>query len=513
MGFWVLSGVAGFLILVALYDFFQRKHTILRNFPIIGHMRYILESVGPELRQYIVTDNNSERPFSRHERRWVYASAKEQNNYFGFGTDDTIDQLPNYLVIKHSSFPFTEEEPSSDDISSIECGKVWGAARGRTHAFRPSTTVSISAMSFGSLSAAAVEALNKGAAMVGCLHNTGEGSISPYHDFGGDLIWQIGTGYFGCRDERGRFNLDMLVERADRYPVRALEIKLSQGAKPGHGGLLPGEKVTPEIAETRGIPVGEDCVSPASHSAFSSADELLDFVEMVADATGLPVGIKSAVGDMRVWDDLASLMEGGQRGVDFITIDGGEGGTGAAPLAFADHVSYPFKTGFPQVYRRFAERELTDDIVFCGSGKLGFPQSALFAYAMGCDMVAVAREAMLSIGCIQAKRCHTGHCPAGVATQNKWLMHGLDPTLKSARFANYLATLQSEIMGLTHACGLPHPSLVTLDHFDVLDENFSSHSARDLFDYDQGWGLPPQDEQDRIWRKARGAGVIEQSAA
>ncbi|QDG50555.1 FMN-binding glutamate synthase family protein [Persicimonas caeni] len=515
IGTWILIGLGGFLLLVALYDLFQRKHAILRNFPVIGHLRYILESVGPELRQYIVTDNDSERPFNRDERRWVYASSKKQNNYFGFGSDNSIDLLPNYLVIKHSAFPFAgHDQTHCDPTVAIPCSKVWGAARGRAKAFRPDTTVYISAMSFGSLSAAAVESLNKGAAMAKCLHNTGEGSISKHHDHGADLVWQIGTGYFGCRDAHGNFCLDELLERVERFPVRALEIKLSQGAKPGHGGVLPAEKITPEIAKIRGIPMGKDCLSPAGHSAFSNTDELLDFVEMLADATGLPVGIKSAVGDLGFWVELADMMQDGERGVDFITIDGGEGGTGAAPLAFADHVSYPFKTAFPRVYRIFAERGLADDVVFVGSGKLGFPQTALFAYAMGCDMVAVAREAMLSIGCIQAQRCHTGHCPAGVATQNKWLMRGLDPTLKSARFANYVATLQSEILDLTHACGLPHPALVTLDHFDVLDDNFSAHSARDVFSYEPSWGLPPRHEQERIWQEAgHTTGLAERSAA
>ncbi len=508
MTLWILGGCAAavvlFLVALAIHDLVQKKHAILRNYPVIGHLRFVLESIGPELRQYIVTNNDSERPFSRDERRWVYASAKKENNYFGFGTDNSIDQLPNYLVIKHATFPFPEPEKKKDELAAIACAKVWGGPRGRQKAFRPRTTVYVSAMSFGSLSAAAVQALNRGAALAGCLHNTGEGSITSHHDNGGDLIWQIGTGYFGCRDESGRFSMERLLERVARHQVKAIEIKLSQGAKPGHGGVLPGAKVTPEIASVRGIPVGKDCLSPAGHSAFSNADELLDFVESIAQATGLPVGIKSAVGQMAFFEELATLMEREDRGVDFITIDGGEGGTGAAPLAFADHVSYPFKTAFPRVYREFAKRGITDRVAFNGSGRLGFPQSALFAYAMGCDSVAVAREAMLSIGCIQAQRCHTGHCPTGVATQNKRLMRGLDPTLKSHRFANYVSTLQAEIMDLTHACGLPHPSLVTLDHFDVLDEKLGSYSTRELFHYEPEWGLPPAAERDRIWREARG---------
>lgn len=510
MSFWIPIGIVGALLLVAAYDVLQRKHTILRNFPVIGHLRYLLEAIGPELRQYIVTDNDSERPFPRDQRRWVYASSKKENNYFGFGTDNSVDLLPNYLVIKHAAFPV---HASTHGPLATPCAKVWGAARGRQRAFRPSTTVYISAMSFGSLSAAAIEALNRGAKLAGCLHNTGEGSISAHHDHGGDLIWQIGTGYFGCRDQDGRFCIDELKRRVQRFPVKALEIKLSQGAKPGHGGVLPGRKVTPEIAKIRGIPVGKDCLSPAGHSEFSSADELLDFVEYLADETGLPVGIKSAVGEMDFWRDLADLMVDGDRGVDFITIDGGEGGTGAAPLAFSDHVSYPFKTAFPRVYREFAARGIADDVVFVGSGKLGFPQTALFAYAMGCDMIAVAREAMLAIGCIQAQRCHTGHCPAGVATQNKWLMRGLDPTLKAARFANYVATLQQEVLDLTHACGLPHPALVTLDHFDVLDHNFSASSARQLFDYESGWGLPPKDQRERLWSEPSNSHPLHSRAA
>jgi glutamate synthase (ferredoxin) len=509
----IVGALVGFLLLVGIYDVFQRKHTILRNFPVIGHLRYILETIGPELRQYIVTNNDQERPFDRDQRRWVYASAKKENNYFGFGSDNSIEILPNYLIIKHATFAFCPPEPEPDALPTIPCGKVWGAARGREKAFRPESSVYISAMSYGSLSAPAVESLNKGAAMARCMHNSGEGSVTPHHGHGADIVWQIGTGYFGCRDERGRFSMDRLLEVVDRYPIRALELKLSQGAKPGHGGVLPAAKITSEIARLRGIPMGQDCVSPAGHSAFSNTDEMLDFVERLADATGLPVGIKSAVGQMDFWQELADLMEAGERGVDFIVIDGGEGGTGAAPLAFADHVSYPFKTAFPRVYREFARRGIADDVVFVGSGKLGFPQSALLAHAMGCDMIAVAREAMLSIGCIQAQHCHTGKCPAGIATQSKWLMRGLDPTLKSVRFANYALNLQFEIMELAHACGLPHPSLITLDHFDVIGDDFSAHSARELFGYEPGWGLPPKLERERIWAEARGGQPDALSAA
>jgi glutamate synthase (ferredoxin) len=254
---------------------------------------------------------------------------------------------------------------------------------------------------------------------------------------------------------------------------------------------LPAAKVTPEISRIRGIPLGRDCISPAQHTAFSDVSSLLDFIEQLADATGLPVGIKSAVGDLGFWRDLARAIEATGRAPDFVTIDGGEGGTGAAPLVFTDHVSLPFKLGFSQVYRTFAEAGVQDRLVFIGSGKLGFPENGLLALALGCDLLNVAREAMLAIGCIQAQRCHTGHCPSGVATQNAWLMRGLDPTDKSARLANYLVTLRKELLHLSHATGHRHPALVPLDAIDVLGDRFTTQSAREVFGYQPGWGLPP----------------------
>ncbi|HBP20725.1 MAG TPA: FMN-binding glutamate synthase family protein [Planctomycetes bacterium] len=490
---YVLAGVAVFLLLVTIYDVFQTKHAILRNFPIIGHFRYILESIGPELRQYIVTDNDEERPFTRDQRRWVYSSAKKQNNYFGFGTDNDLEQTPNYLIVRHSAFPLPEPhagDPGYDPQYSLPCAKVIGGARERKHAFRPKSIVGVSAMSFGSLSARAVEAINKGCALADCLHNTGEGGISPYHLQGGGLIWQLGTGYFGARNDDGSFSLEKLVESCAAHPVRAVEIKLSQGAKPGLGGVLPAAKVTPEIARIRGIPVGKDCLSPSAHREFRDVDGLLDFAETIAEATGLPVGIKSAVGDMGFWQDLAAAhAKDSGRGLDYIQVDGGEGGTGAAPLAFCDHVALPFKLAFSNVYRIFAEQGVTDRIVFAGSGKLGFPETGLLAMAMGCDMLMLAREPMLAIGCIQAQNCHTGHCPAGVATQNKWLMRGLDPTNKAARLANYMVTLRKELTRLSRAAGVPHPALLTTEHMSVLD-GYSVRSAREVFGYEEGWGRP-----------------------
>jgi glutamate synthase domain-containing protein 2 len=480
------AGLAG----LAARDLTQRQHAIRRNYPIVGRGRYLLESVGPELRQYIVTSNNEERPFSRDQRRWVYASSKRELNTFGFGTDDDLEQVDSLLVIKHSPFPErapAEGEPGGPPGFAVPAGKVLGARHGRRHAFRPASVVNLSGMSYGSLASVAVEALNRGAAHAGVLHNIGEGGIAPAHKHGGELVFQIGTGYFGCRGEDGLFSLERLLERVAEAPVRAIEIKLSQGAKPGLGGMLPACKVTDEIAAIRGVPAGRDCVSPPRHSAFDDVDSLIAFVERIADATGLPVGIKAAVGQLGFWEELAERMAATGAGPDFITIDGGEGGTGAAPLAFSDHVSLPFKLAFTRVYAVFARAGLAEDVVFIGAGRLGFPDAALFAFALGCDMINVGREAMLAIGCIQAQRCHTGHCPTGVATQSRWLMRGLDPELKSSRAANYLVALRAEVLALSRTCGVRHPALVRPEHVDIVSERFAVTPMREVFGMEPDW--------------------------
>lgn len=481
-----LGAVAG-VGLVTARDLTQKRHALLRNFPVIGHLRYWLETIGPELRQYIVTGNDEERPFSRDQRSWIYASSKQENNYSGFGTDNDVEHLPGYAIIKHRTFADSLPHDHAS-TTGLPSAKVLGGPRGRAKAFRPPSLVNISAMSFGSMSAPAIVALNRGAAEAGCLHNTGEGGLSPYHRQGGDIVLQIGTAYFGCRDEQGRFSLARLKEVVDSAPVRAIEVKLSQGAKPGLGGLLPAAKVTREISEIRGIPMGQDCASPSRHTAFTDEDSLLDFVEWVAAETGLPVGIKSAVGDLHFWHELTRLMEHRTRGVDFVTVDGGEGGTGASPPIFADAIALPFRMAFARVYAAFAEAGLTDDVTFIGSAKLGLADNAAVAFALGADMVNVAREAMMSIGCIQSQKCHTDHCPTGVATQNAWLTRGVDPVSKGHRAAQYLRTFRKEMVKVTEAVGVAHPGLITPDDIDIFCGDYDARPLREVYGYHPSWG-------------------------
>jgi glutamate synthase domain-containing protein 2 len=490
------AAVAVLLAAVAVYDLVQRRHAIRRNFPLVGHLRYLVESIGPELRQYIVAHDTEERPFSRSQRRWVYTSSKLENNYFGFGSANDLEQSLNYTIVKHSAFPLRSPHAGDDDYDpqhTIAARKVLGGYRRRRHAFRPASVINISGMSYGSLSGPAVHALNGGARLAGCFQNTGEGGLSPHHLQGGDIVFQIGTGYFGCRTMDGRFDMARLKDLVATTPqIRAIEIKMSQGAKPGIGGVLPRQKITPEIAAIRGIPRDRDCVSPAAHSAFRDVSSLLDVVESIAEETGLPVGIKSAVGDLGFWQELARNIDTSGRSIDFVTIDGGEGGTGAAPPVFADRVGLPFKIGFSRVQLVFADRNLHDRLVFIGSGKLGFPDAALVAFSLGCDLVNVGREALLAIGCIQAQKCHTNHCPTGVATQNAWLSRGLDPSLKSVRLANYVVTLRKELLALTRACGVDHPALVPASQIEILDSRFGARTVADLLG-GRGRGLAPVD--------------------
>ena len=473
---WVLV----LLLIIAIRDVLQRKHTISHNYPLVGHIRYMLESIGPEMRQYFIANNREELPFNRSERSWIYASSKKQNNYQGFGSDQDFYD-PNYHFLKPDLFPFRVEEShiNSKQADFLPCAKVMGLAFGRKRPYRPRSILNISAMSFGSLSANAVESLNKGAHKAGAYHNTGEGGLSPYHSTGSDVVFHFGTGYFGVRSKEGSLDLDKLEKLAENNSfVRAIEVKLSQGAKPGKGGVLPGKKNTAEIAVIRGVEQGKDVLSPVTHKCFTTLDEMLDILEEIASRTGLPVGIKSAIGKVHMWEELADKIVERGSGPDFISVDGGEGGTGAAPASFADHVALPFFRGFSIIYKIFQSRKLEDKIVFVASGKLGLPANAARAFAMGADVINVAREAMISIGCIQAQVCQTNRCPAGIATQNKWLQAGVDPTLKSERFYNYVKYFRKELLELTHASGYEHPCQYKMS--DVETNTDDSNQMRDL---------------------------------
>ncbi len=479
---WILFG----LLLVAIRDVIQKKHAISHNYPVVGHLRYWLEKIGPELRQYIVANNREELPFNRSQRSWIYASSKRQNNYQGFGTDQD-QSAPGFVFINPTMIPFKlpEGHPHLTDNNLVPCAKVMGIHNKRKRPYRPKSIVNISAMSYGSLSAKAVESLNKGALKAGCYHNTGEGSLSKHHEHGSDIVFHFGTGYFGVRDDEGNFSMEKMVKLVDSHKqIRAIEIKLSQGAKPGKGGVLPASKITKEIAEIRHVKMGEDVLSPANHSAFSNIPELLDFIEDIASNTGLPVGFKSAVGKLDMWEQLTDLMLERNVGPDFITIDGGEGGTGAAPPSFANHVALPFVYAFASIYKIFERKGLTNRVVFIASGKLGFPSGSLMAFSMGADLINVAREAMMSIGCIQAQVCHTNTCPAGIATQKKWLQNGIDPTLKSERFYNYVKTLRKEILEITHAAGYEHPCQMTMTDVDMgMGDNNYTTTLDEIYSY------------------------------
>lgn len=480
------------LFAIAVRDILQKKHTIQHNFPLLGHFRYMIEQIGPELRQYIVANNREELPFNRRQRSWIYASSKVENNYQGFGSDQDMNEagfvfikpamLPHRLPADHPHHATNGKNPNHYTIPSA---KVIGEYHKRKRPYRPHSVVNISAMSYGSLSSKAIESLNKGSLHFGNYHNTGEGGLSPYHRYGADVVFNMGTSYFGVRDHDGNFMMEKLIKMTKENPfVRMIELKLSQGAKPGKGGVLPGSKITAEIAEIRQVPMGKDVVSPPYHSTFSDVPGMIDFIEQMADATGLPIGIKAAIGKTDMWETLADLMVATGKGPDFITIDGGEGGTGAAPPSFADHVALPWVYGFSTIYKIFQERNLTDKITFIASGKLGLPAQAVMAFCMGADVINVAREAMLSIGCIQAQACHTNRCPTGITTNNKWLEAGIDPALKSERFHNYMKTLAKEIIEITHATGYEHPCQFGMDDIEIsMGDNNTTRSLAQNYGY------------------------------
>ena len=404
---WVMLALAGPLALLGLVDIFQKKHTILRNYPVIGHGRYLMEAVRPELRQYFIEDDLDGRPFHREARSLIYQRAKGEKDYDPFGSELDV-RAPGYEWIGHSMTPVAgHTDPPRVVVGANSCEKPYSMS-----------LLNVSAMSFGSLGPSAVRALGGGAAKAGYSHNTGEGGTSRYHlETGADLVWQIGTGYFGCRAADGTFDPKQFEERSRHDHVKMIEVKLSQGAKPGHGGILPGHKVTPEIAAARGIPEGQSCLSPPGHSAFRTPRELVAFIDELRDLSGgKPVGFKLCVGVRQEFMSIVRAMLDTGAGPDFIAVDGGEGGTGAAPPEFCDHVGLPLEEGLVFVRNAIVGAGLSDRVKIIASGKIASAMDIVRCIALGADVTAAARSFMMSIGCIQAQLCHTNHCPAGVAT-------------------------------------------------------------------------------------------------
>jgi len=436
------------IILLWTYDLVQKKRTILRNFPFLGHIRYILEFLRPEVQQYFIANNEEEQPFNRDIRSLIYQRAKNVCDTVPFGTGKDILQV-GYTWVLHSLHP---KHPSEIDprimVGGPDCKKPYSASR-----------LNISAMSFGALSANAIMALNQGAKIGGFAHNTGEGGLSPYHLQGGDVILQIGTAYFGFRDDQGQFDETEFSIAANRDEVKMIEIKLSQGAKPSHGGILPAVKVTAEIARVRKLPMGQDVVAPPAHSVFDSPIGLLEFIKKIREITeGKPVGFKLCVGRKDEFLSICKAMLETNILPDFITVDGAEGGTGAAPLEFTNHIGEPLETGLVFVHNALVGINVRDKIRIICSGKVATGFDLVVKIALGADMCNSARAMMMSIGCIQSKQCNANTCPTGVATQNHRLQRGLVVDEKKQRVANYHKNTINSFLEIVGAMGLTNPS-------------------------------------------------------
>jgi glutamate synthase domain-containing protein 2 len=446
---WPFTFFTGGLALLGLYDVCQTSHAVLRNYPVIGHVRYLVESIRPEIRQYLLETDDEKLPFSRSQRSLVYARAKNEVSDRPFGT--LMDVYGGgFEFMSHSLRPALAVDPASFRISigGSQCSVPYS-----------SSVLNISAMSFGSLSGNAIEALNRGAKLGGFAHDTGEGSISPYHrKHEGDLIWEIGSGYFGCRDGDGRFDPQRFAAQARGAQVKMIEIKLSQGAKPGHGGILPADKVSAEIAETRGIPQGVTCVSPASHGAFSTPRELTDFIAQLRELSGgKPVGFKLCLG--HPWEFMGIVKAMLETGIlpDFIVVDGKEGGTGAAPVEFTDHLGAPLREGLLFIHNTLVAVNLRDKIRLGASGKIVSAFDMASVFALGADWVNCARGFMFAIGCIQSQSCHTNRCPTGVATQDKLRQRALVVPDKAERVYNFHRNTIHALAEMLAAAGVKHP--------------------------------------------------------
>jgi glutamate synthase domain-containing protein 2 len=448
------TAIFAVLVAVGLRDLRQTRHAILRNYPVIGHLRFLLEFIRPEMRQYFIESDTEAAPFSRAQRSLVYQRAKGEPDNRPLGTQLDVT-LHGYEWINHSLAP--THLPSADFRVRI------GAEREQPY---DASVFNISALSFGSMSSHAILALNQGAKIGGFAHDTGEGSISSHHRVhGGDLIWEIGSGYFGCRDAQGHFDPDRFALAAREPQVKMIEIKLSQGAKPGHGGILPGAKVSREIALTRGVPQGEDCISPSSHSAFSTPLEMMAFIERLRMLSGdKPVGFKLCVGHPWEWFALVKAMLETGTTPDFIVVDGAEGGTGAAPIEFTDHVGTPLQEGLLLVHNTLIGAGLRDRIRVGCAGKVITAFDITRAMALGADWCNAGRGFMMALGCIQAQTCHTGTCPTGVATQDPLREKALVVPDKAQRVANFHRATLNALKELLQAAGLQHPEQVTAHH-------------------------------------------------
>ena len=452
-GWWPLIFTA--LCLVGIYDLQQSHHAILRNYPIIGHLRFMLETIRPEIRQYFLESETEASPFSRAQRTLVYTRAKGQSDKRPFGTQLDVRAI-GYEWINHSIAPtHLAGHDFRVKVGGKDCTQPYDIS-----------LFNVSAMSFGALSANAIQALNLGAKLGGFAHDTGEGSISRHHRaHGGDLIWEIGSGYFGCRDDQGHFSPERFVDNVRSPQVKMVEIKLSQGAKPGHGGVLPGPKVTEEIAEARGVHVGQDCVSPAAHSSFSTPLELMTFIEQLRTLSeGKPVGFKLCIGHPWEWFAIVkAMLETGTR-PDFIVVDGAEGGTGAAPLEFSDHMGMPLQEALRLVHNTLVGAGLRDSIRLGASGKIVSAFDMARTLALGADWCNSARGFMFALGCIQAQTCHSGNCPTGVTTQDPTRQMALVVPSKAERVHNFHAHTLEALQELMEASGLQTPHDFTPRH-------------------------------------------------
>jgi len=467
--------VAG-LAFLFIRDITQKKHSVLRNYPIVGRFRYFFEQLGEYFRQYFFAGDRDEMPFNRATRGWVYRLAKNEGGTIGFGSTYDLHQ-PGALIFVNHPFPVLEEERLP--TPSLLLGEGYCK-----EPFEARSIVNISGMSFGAISAPAVRSLSKGATVAGCWMDTGEGGLSPYHVEGGcDVIMQIGTAKYGVRDSQGSLSPEKLTELAK--VVKAFEIKLSQGAKPGKGGVLPGRKVTAEIAQIRGIPEGRDSISPNRHRDIANMTELLEKISWMRELTGRPVGVKTAVGGWRFMNEMADIVH--RRGLefapDFLVIDGGEGGSGAAPQALADHMSLSIEEALPRVVDALVETGLKNRIKVVASGKIVTSARAAWALCVGADFVNTARGFMFALGCIQALRCHQNTCPTGVTTHNKRLQRALVVEEKYLRVANYAMNMNKEIDMIAHSCGVRHARELRREHVRIVQASGQSVALNMLYPY------------------------------